>query len=116
MLRPFVPSQDHERSRQFYEAIGFETKYADDKIAVMSNGDESFILQNFYVRELAENFVLQLTVPDATAWWNKHDPERVAEQFETKQPTPPTLQAWGMTVGFVHDPSGVLWHITEAAA
>ena len=80
----------------------------------MVSGSDSFILQNFYVKELAENFVLQLTVPNLTAWWNKYDPQRVADQFGTKPPTPPTMQAWGMTVGFIHDPSGVLWHITDA--
>jgi uncharacterized glyoxalase superfamily protein PhnB len=114
MLRPFVPSIDHERSRQFYEALGFETKYADASIAVMVSGSDSFILQNIYVKELAANFVLQLTVADATAWWNKYDQERVADWFGAKTPSPPTLQAWGMMVGFIHDPSGVLWHVTEA--
>lgn len=114
MLRPFVPSIDHERSRQFYEALGFETKYADANIAVMVTGNDSFILQNFYVKELAENFVVQLTVPDATAWWSICNRECVAVRFGTKPPTPPALQAWGIVVGFIHDPSGVLWHVTEA--
>lgn len=26
----------------------------------------------------------------------------------------PALQGWGVTVGFVFDPSGVLWHMAEA--
>ena len=116
MFRPFVPSKDDEKSRRFYEAIGFETKYADGRISVMSNGPDSFILQNFYAQELADNFVIQLTVPDAAAWWNRHDVVHLAEAFGTKAPTPPTLQPWGLVVGFVHDPSGVLWHITEAQA
>lgn len=80
----------------------------------MVSGSDSFILQNFYVKELAENFVLQLTVPNLIAWWSKYDPQRVADQFGTKRPTPPAVQPWGMTVGFIHDPSGVLWHVTEA--
>jgi predicted lactoylglutathione lyase len=113
MLRPFVPSIDHERSRQFYEALGFETRYVDASVAVMVSGNDSFILQNFYVKELAENLMVQLTVPDATAWWSIHHPERVADRFRTKPPTPPAMQAWGMMVGFIHDPSGVLWHVTE---
>jgi uncharacterized glyoxalase superfamily protein PhnB len=82
----------------------------------MSNGADSFLLQNFYVKELADNFMLQLTVPDAHAWWNRYNPVHVAKQFETKSPTPPALQPWGQIVGFVHDPSGVLWHVTEAQA
>lgn len=111
MLRPFLPSMDHDCSKLFYEAIGFEAKHADGRIAVMSDGTNSFILQNFYVQELAENLVLQLTVPDAGAWWAEHNLERLAKQFGTKPPTPPTLQPWGLVVGFVHDPCGVLWHI-----
>ena len=80
----------------------------------MSNGTDSFILQNFYVKELADNFVLQLAVPDVNAWWSEHDPARIAEQFGAKSPTPPSRQPWGMVVGFVHDLCGVLWHIMEA--
>jgi hypothetical protein len=116
MLRPFVPAKDYERSMQYYEAIGFETKFADGRIAILANGADSFILQNFYVEELADNFMLQLTVPDAIAWWAENDVSGVAKAFGTKPPTPPSLQPWGPVVGFVHDPSGVLWHVTEAKA
>jgi hypothetical protein len=51
MLRPFLPSIDRDRSRQFYEALGFETRYADPVIAVMVSGYDSFILQNVHVIE-----------------------------------------------------------------
>ncbi|MBS0995937.1 hypothetical protein JK178_15110 [Gluconobacter cerinus] len=104
---------DYDRSKLFYEAIGFETKHADRRIAVMSKGPDSFILQNFYVQELAENLVLQLTVPDAGAWWAEHDPVQIAKQFSTKPPVSPALQPWGLVVGFIHDPCGVLWHIVD---
>lgn len=116
MLRPFVPSQNHEQSKLFYGALGFETKHADGQIAIMSNGVDSFILQNFYVRELAENLMLQLSVPDVNAWWNEYDPAGIAERFGAKSPTLPSLQPWGMVVGFVYDPCGVLWHVNEAKA
>ena len=81
---------------------------------MLVSGNDSFILQNFYIKELAANFVVQLTVPNATTRWNKYNPERVADRFATEPPTPPALQNWGMIVGFIHDPSGVLWHVTEA--
>lgn len=115
MLRPFIPAQDHVRSRQFYEALGFVTEHSDDDVAVMSNGDASFILQNFYVTELAENFMVQLMVADCDAWWRRHDPEGVAKRFGTIRPTAPAMRPWGMKVGFVHDPAGVLWHVTEGS-
>lgn len=116
MLRLFIPAKDHDRSRRFYEALGFATEYADDSVAVMSNGIDSFILQNFYVKESADNFMVQLSVADVAAWWTKYDPDRLADEFGTKPPTSPSIQPWGLVVGFIHDPSGVLWHLTEASA
>jgi predicted lactoylglutathione lyase len=113
MLRPFVPAKDHDKSRRFYEALGFATDYADTDIAIMSNGGNSFILQNFYVKDLAENFMVQLSVDNPNAWWAKYSPADVAEKFGTKSPAAPSTQTWGLIVGFIHDPSGVLWHITE---
>lgn len=91
------------------------TDHSGTNVAIMSNGPVSFILQNFYVKEWAENFMLQLAVPDADAWWAKYDPVRVSQDFGTQRPTPPALQHWGLKVGFIHDPSGVLWHVTEIA-
>lgn len=114
MLRPFIPAQNHEESRRFYEALGFVTEYADENIAIMSSGDASFILQNFYVKELAHNLMVQLVVTDCDAWWQDHDPAGVAERFGTKSPIRPAIQPWGLKVGFIHDPCGVLWHVTEA--
>lgn len=116
MLRPFIPSKDYERSRQFYEALGFVAAPSTGEITVMSTGSDSFLLQNFYVKELAENLMLQLSVPDIQAWWNQYCPENLADRFDTRPPSPPALQPWGLVVGFLHDPCGVLWHVTEAAS
>ena len=80
----------------------------------MVQGNDRFILQNFYVKELADNFMLQLTVPDVGAWWRSRQPVHVAETFGTRPPQEPTLQPWGQIVGFIHDPCGVLWHVAEA--
>ncbi|MGH6988221.1 MAG: hypothetical protein ACRED9_15440 [Caulobacteraceae bacterium] len=114
MIRPFVPAQNYEQSRQFYEALGFVSEYADENITILSSGDGSFILQNFYVEELAHNFMAQLVVADSEAWWRQRNPASVAERFGTKSPKKPAIQPWGLKVGFIHDPSGVLWHITSA--
>lgn len=62
MLLPFPPSQDFEHSRLFYEALGFATQHVDCAIAIMEHGSDSFILQNFYVNEWAQNTMTQLMV------------------------------------------------------
>lgn len=96
--------------------MGFSLGHSDSNVAVMADGNVSFILQNFYVRELAENLMLQLVVEDIEAWWAERNPERVSEAFSTGSPTAPALQPWGMKVGYIPDPSGVLWHIAEMPA
>ncbi|BDA85339.1 glyoxalase [Aureimonas sp. SA4125] len=115
MLRPFVPAKNYDRSRQFYEALGFVAGLATDRITVMAHGDDGFLLQNFYQKDLAENLMIQLAISDLAGWWQRHDPEQVAARFGAKPPSGPALQPWGLVVGFVHDPSGVLWHFTQVA-
>ncbi|MBB4004636.1 catechol 2,3-dioxygenase-like lactoylglutathione lyase family enzyme [Aurantimonas endophytica] len=52
MIRPFVPAKDYDQSRRFYEALGFVARFATDRITVMAHGDDGFLLQNFYQKDL----------------------------------------------------------------
>ena len=112
-LRPFVPAKDFDRSRRFYEALGFVQTHKDDQIAILKLASFSFILQNFYVQDLAENCMVQLLVRDAASWWQSTVPERLVQEFGVREPRAPAVQSWGMKVGFIFDPSGVLWHVAE---
>ncbi len=113
-LRPFVPARDYDLSRRFYEALGFVATHRDETVTILKLGSFSFILQNHYVAAFAENCMVQILVRDVDAWWAKVDPARLVETFGVKPPRAPTLQSWGLKVGFVFDPSGVLWHVAEA--
>lgn len=112
-LRPFVPAKDFELSKRFYEALGFRITHEDERIAMLKAESFSFILQNFYVREFAENCMQQLLVRDVDAWWQQTNPEALAGRFGVNAARAPAMQSWGMKVGFVFDPSGVLWHVAE---
>jgi uncharacterized glyoxalase superfamily protein PhnB len=112
-LRPFVPARDFAVSRRFYGALGFAETHADDSVVILKQESFSFILQNFYVRELAENFMVQVLVRNADAWWQRVDTAALVNDFAVKPPIPPAMQHWGLKVGFLFDPSGVLWHIAE---
>jgi hypothetical protein len=68
-LRPFVPAKDFELSKRFYQALGFRLTMQDRDIAMLKLGSFSFILQDFYRKELAENFMLQLMVRNVDSWW-----------------------------------------------
>jgi catechol 2,3-dioxygenase-like lactoylglutathione lyase family enzyme len=112
-LRPFVPARDFALSKRFYQALGFELTLEHEQIAILKLGSFSFILQDFYVKEFAENCMVQLLVRDANAWWERVDGPKLVAEFSVKEPRAPVMQSWGMKVGFVFDPSGVLWHVAE---
>ena len=112
-LRPFIPAQDFDRSRRFYQALGFVQTLESESIVVLKLGSFSFILQKFYVKEFAETCMVQLLVRDVGAWWQGVDPDRLTGEFGVKAPVAPAIQSWGMKVGFIFDPSGVLWHVAE---
>lgn len=93
-LRPFVPARDHDQSKRFYETLGFRVSLEE--------------------KDFAENTMIQLLVRDADAWWTRIDADALVAAFALKPPRPPAVQPWGLKVGFVFDPSGVLWHIAES--
>jgi hypothetical protein len=113
-LRPFVPARDFAQSKKFYRALGFSLTHEDSQIAILKLESFSFILQNYYVKEFAENCMVQLLVRDVDACWARVDGEALVAEFAVKLPRPPAIQSWGMKVGFLFDPSDVLWHVAEA--
>lgn len=116
--RPFLPAKDFDVSRAFYETLGFE-KLLDGEVAIFAvgkgeKGDKgAFILQRHYQKEWAENFMMQLMVDDLDAWWAHIERLDLPATFGVEPPKAPAMQPWGLRVAYVHDPSGVLWHIAQ---
>lgn len=113
-LRPFVPARDFPLSSRFYHQLGFVASFADEQVALLDLDGFGFILQNFYVKEFAENCMIQLAVGDVDAWWRRVDAAALVSDFGVNEPRAPAMQSWGMRVGFLFDPSGVLWHVAES--
>jgi catechol 2,3-dioxygenase-like lactoylglutathione lyase family enzyme len=110
--RPFMPARDFDLSKRFYETLGFE-KLFDSEVAIFKVGAGSFILQDFWQKELAENFMMQLVVEDLDAWWTHVSALELPTKFGVQPPRAPALQPWGLRVAYVFDPAGVLWHFSE---
>jgi uncharacterized glyoxalase superfamily protein PhnB len=100
-------------SIEFYETLGFRAQVLDKKLASLTLGSFSFLLQDFFVPEWAENFMMHLMVGNLDAWWDHIDGLALAANFGVPSPIAPKLQPWGLKVAYVFDPSGVLWHIAE---
>lgn len=112
LVRPFLPTQDFELSKRFYEALGFE-KLLDGEVAIFRAGSGGFILQRYYQKNWAENTMLQLMVDDLDRWWDHLASLDLPSKFGVQAPKPPAMQPWGLRVSYVYDPCGVLWHVAE---
>jgi hypothetical protein len=113
-MRPMVPAKDFDISKRFYTDLGFQPRPLTDRLVEMQLGAFSFILQDYYVREWADNFVVHLTVSDIGLWWDHivslDLPARYGVKIQAPQP-----EGWGM-VASVNDPCNVLWRFAEVEA
>ena len=113
-FRPFLPAKEFETSLRFYKAIGFQAYPLGETLAELSLGTHALLLQGHYVKEWAENTVMHVLVEDVDAWWRHIDSLALGRQFNVSPPSPPKVEPWGLTVSYVFDPSGVLWHFAQS--
>ena len=108
-MRPMVPTKDFATNRRFYEELGFRPQVLTNELVEMRMGRFSFILQNYYVKEWADNFVIHVRVSDVNMWWERITSLDLARRYGINA-VAPRPESWGLVAGFV-DPSGVLWRI-----
>jgi catechol 2,3-dioxygenase-like lactoylglutathione lyase family enzyme len=116
LARPFVPSKDFDVSKAFYESLGFLKVLDGAEVAIFGVGagsEGAFIVQRYYQKDWAENFMMQLMVDDLDAWWAHIARLDLPAKFAVQAPKPPAMQPWGLRVAYVYDPAGVLWHIAQ---
>lgn len=112
-LAAFVPARDYELSRRFYRELGFHEKWGDAQACELALEGFSFILQDFYVKDHAGNFMMHLMVDDADKWWESIQSAGLPQKYALHMAKPPALQPWGLRVLYLTDPTGVLWHIAD---
>ena len=115
VARPFLPTRDMGASKAFYEALGFK-KLLDGDVVIFAAGATSFILTRTDNQAWAGHSMMQLMVDDVDAWWKHVDSLDLPGRFGVPAPRPPALQPWGLTVAYVADPAGILWHIAQRRA
>jgi hypothetical protein len=110
-MRPMVPARDFEISRRFYIDLGFQPWPLTDRLVETRLGVFSFILQAYYVREWADNFVVHVMVSDVGLWWDHIESLDLPARYGVKT-LAPQPEGWGVVAG-VTDPSGVLWRFAQ---
>jgi catechol 2,3-dioxygenase-like lactoylglutathione lyase family enzyme len=111
-IKAFVPAKDFALSKRFYEDLGFEVAWSSDDLAYLRHGNASFLLQRFYDKTHADNFMMHILVEDVEAWWRHVEAKQLASKYKIKT-EPPADRPWGMRDFVIVDPTGVLWRIGQ---
>lgn len=112
-IKAFIPSKDFEQSKAFYSDLGFTKASEGGGVAYFYCGNCSFLLQDFYEPELADNFMMHLLVEDVDAWYESIKVSGLAEKYSVNLAGAVTTQPWKMRDFTLLDPSGVLWRIAQ---
>ena len=103
-IRAFIGAKNYNISRAFYLDFGFEEIKIPFKMSYFKSGDFGFYLQDAYVKDWINNSMIFLEVQIKKLNLNsKYKNVKISEIH---------YNDWGNEY-FIHDPSGVLWHIGE---
>ena len=97
-LRVFVPAKDFALSKAFYKALGWKLNWEDAELAEMEIADRRFLLQNYYKKEWADNFMIHVSIDDAQAWYELASSIIVTGKYLDAKVNPPAPQAYGAVV------------------
>lgn len=111
-LKAFIPARDFALSKVFYAELGFFLCSEGDGTAYFRHGQCAFLLQDFWVKDFAENMVMHLLVKDVSAWHTNVVARGLESRFGSLV-TDMQAQPWGITEFVVIDPAGVCWHIGQ---
>ena len=109
-LRPFIGAKDFSISRSFYRDLGFEEFVIEPKMSVFKMGEQAFYLQDYYAEEWVNNTMLFLEVDDVDAAYREIETLNLPEKYDGVRLVPIKNLDWGREF-FLHDPTGILWHI-----
>ncbi len=109
-IRPFIGATDFETSRQFYRDLGFEETTLAPGFIVFRIGELRFYLQDADVRDWIDNTQLFLEVEDVQSYYDHLCAMNLPTRYPGVRLEAIRYMAWGSEC-FLHDPSGILWHI-----
>ncbi len=115
-FKVFLPAKDFALSLEFYQALGATTDWVHEgSLAQLKLAGQRFLIQNYYVKALAHNFMIYVNVEDADAWHAMAQSLVDSGRFPGVRAQAPEQKDWGDRVGYIWDPSGVLIHIAQWA-
>ncbi len=110
-IRPFIGAKNYQESIRFYTVLGFGVHSLGSQMSVVRVNERlSFYLQNAYVKDWVDNTMLFLEVEELQSYWEAIKVLGLPEKFPGVRLSEIKSNDWGDEF-FLHDPSGILWHI-----
>ena len=103
----YTPAKDFEVSKRFYAALGFALTEAWGGTMDCRLGGAAFRLQDYYVKDWANNFMMKLDVDDVEPWYERCQKVIATGEFGDARVSPPE-SVDDAKVLHVIDPSGIL--------
>ncbi|MCY7411162.1 MAG: glyoxalase [Chitinophagales bacterium] len=111
-IRPFIGAKDFELSRSFYRDLGFQENILSYNLSVFKTEQLAFYLQDAYVKDWVDNTMIFLEVENVNQFWKELVALDLTTKYKNVRIIPVKENDWGKEC-FIHDPSGILWHIGE---
>jgi hypothetical protein len=111
-IRPFIGAKNFDQSRNFYRDLGFKESILFKDMSFFRTGGVGFYLQDAYVQDWVDNSMIFLEVEDVGRYWKKLLDLDLTSKYKSVKLTPIREYDWGREC-YIHDPSGILWHIGE---
>jgi len=111
-IRPFIGAKHFEISRSFYRDLGFKESILSDNMSYFRTDGLGFYLQDAYVQDWVDNSMIFLEVDDVDRYWKELLALDLTSRYTGVKLSPIREYDWGREC-FMHDPSGILWHIGE---
>lgn len=113
-FKVYMPAKNFELSKRFYAALGFAMSEGWGGTADFELDGHRFRLQDYYVKDWADNFMVVMGVDDVEAWHRRARTLAGSGEFGGIRVKPPETVD-GAQVLHVVDPSGVLLIFVQKA-
>ena len=109
-IRPFIGAKNFDCSRRFYLDLDFQESILSHNLSYFNLGNLGFYLQDAYVQDWIENSMIFLEVADLDLFYATLLALDLPAKYPDARLIPIQTRDWGREC-FLHDPSGILWHI-----
>lgn len=111
-IRAFIGAKDYNISRAFYKDFGFTEIKTSATMSYFKLGNFGFYLQDYYAKDWVDNTMVFLEVDDLKQHLENFNKLNLGTKYKGVRISEIHYNNWGNEY-FVHDPSGILWHIGE---